>query len=77
MNGIAQLVWATITLEGYSIARVTDYPAGSTVFSNTALTLADGSHPSVTWTTTNDTADGITTTVNTQGSTNSKFTIAY
>lgn len=72
----AQLTWATLTLETYATTSSSDYPTGSTVFSNTTLKLSSGT-PSVTWTTVSDPADGLSTVVNTQGATNAKVTITY
>lgn len=75
-TGSAQLVWATETLESYSITSINDYPAGSTVFSNINLKTTAGT-PGVSWTAVSDTADGLITTINTQGATNARITIAY
>jgi len=75
-TGAAELVWATETLEAYGITAKTDYPAGSTVFSAIDLKTKAGT-PSVTWSTTSDSADGLTATVNKQGATGAKITISY
>jgi hypothetical protein len=75
-TGAAQLVWATETLESYSVTSSSDYPTGSTVFSAINLKTSSGT-PSVTWGPVSDTADGLITTVNTQGATNAKITIKY
>jgi hypothetical protein len=40
--GGEQLVWAAITLEPYRVAVISDYAAGSTVFSGTNLELVSG-----------------------------------
>nr|GAT47983.1 predicted protein [Mycena chlorophos] len=73
----AELTWATETLEAYALASTKDYPSGSTVFSDINLKLANGNVPSVSWSTTQDSADGLSTTVNTNGATNAKITIKY
>ncbi|KAJ7618304.1 hypothetical protein DFH06DRAFT_1236859 [Mycena polygramma] len=77
ISGAAQLTWATETLEAYAVTAISDYPAGSTVFSNINLKLASGAVPSVSWATSNDAADGLSTTVNTNGATNAQITIKY
>lgn len=71
-----ELVWATETLEAYSITKKADYPVGSTVFSDINIRTKAGT-PSVTWSASSDAADGIKTTVNKQGATNAKITIKY
>ncbi|KAJ7618128.1 hypothetical protein DFH06DRAFT_1139354 [Mycena polygramma] len=73
----SQLTWATETLEAYAVKAITDYPAGSTVFTNINLKLKNGAVPSVSWATSDDAADGLKTTVNTNGATNAKITIKY
>ncbi|KAF8322687.1 hypothetical protein DL93DRAFT_2093265 [Clavulina sp. PMI_390] len=75
-KGSAELTWATETLEVYSIASTSDFPTGSTVFSSINLKTKAGT-PSVTWSAKSSSADGVTTTVNTQGATNAKITIKY
>ncbi|KAF7362720.1 hypothetical protein MVEN_00621300 [Mycena venus] len=72
-----QLTWATETLEAYGVTAISDYPAGSTVFSGINLRLQNGATPSVSWATQQDTADGLSTTVNTNGATNAVITIRY
>jgi hypothetical protein len=72
-----QLTWATETLEAYGVAAKSDYPAGTTVFSNINLKLSNGAVPSVSWAHANDAADGLSTTINTNGATNARITIAY
>ncbi|KAF8319995.1 hypothetical protein DL93DRAFT_2074321 [Clavulina sp. PMI_390] len=76
LTGSAQLVWATETLEAYGITQVGNYPSGSTVFSGINISTTSGT-PAVTWSTSSDTADGVTATVNTQGATNAVVTIKY
>jgi hypothetical protein len=71
-----QLTWITETLECYGITATTDYPAGTTVFSGIFLRTLAGT-PSVSWQAISDTADGVTTTINTDGATNAKITIKY
>ncbi|KAJ7732984.1 hypothetical protein B0H16DRAFT_171935 [Mycena metata] len=77
VTGAAQLTWATETLEAYGVTAISDYPAGSTVFSGINLKLSSGATPSVAWSNANDAADGLTTTINTNGATNAKVTIKY
>ncbi|KAJ6631810.1 hypothetical protein B0H10DRAFT_340 [Mycena sp. CBHHK59/15] len=77
VDGGEELAWATITLEAYGVTEASDYPAGSTVFSATNLELSTGVFPSITWSTVNDPADGLSTTVNVGGSTAAEFTIKY
>ncbi|KAJ6553693.1 hypothetical protein DFH09DRAFT_1318716 [Mycena vulgaris] len=77
VTGAAQLTWATETLEAYGVTTTSDYPTGSTVFSGINLKLASGATPAVTWSHVSDTADGLTTTINTNGGTNAQVTIAY
>ena len=76
VSGAEQLVWATETLESYSVNSPSDYPQGSTVFSSINVKTTGGS-PSVTWTAVSDIPDGVTTTVNVQGATNAEVTIKY
>ncbi|KAJ7264089.1 hypothetical protein B0H12DRAFT_273745 [Mycena haematopus] len=75
--GGEELVWATITLEAYGVTGSNSYPAGSTVFSGTALELDNGEFPNIIWDTVSDYGDGITTTVNVEGSTAAVITITY
>lgn len=75
-TGAEQLVWATETLESYSVQQRSDYPTGSTVFSGIGIKTKAGV-PKVTWSTVSDSADGLKTKVNTQGATNAKITIQY
>ncbi|KAF8169216.1 hypothetical protein K438DRAFT_1774458 [Mycena galopus ATCC 62051] len=77
VDGGEELVWATITLEAYGVTGSDSYPAGSTVFSGTNLELDNGDFPDITWATVNDDADGITTTVNVEGSMAAVITITY
>ncbi|KAJ7062925.1 hypothetical protein C8F01DRAFT_108312 [Mycena amicta] len=77
VDGGEELKWATLTLEAYGVTTRNDYPAGSTVFSQTNLELTNGGFPAITWSTVSDTADGIITTVNTEGSTAAVVTITY
>lgn len=75
-TGSDELVWATETLEVYSVETKSNFPTGSTVFHGIDITTSAGT-PSVSWETTSDTADGITTKVNTQGATGAEVTITY
>ncbi|KAF7294576.1 hypothetical protein MIND_00994100 [Mycena indigotica] len=77
VDGGEELKWATLTLEAYGVTTRNDYPAGSTVFSATNLELTNGGFPNINWATVSDTADGIITTVNTEGSTAAVVTITY
>ncbi|KAJ7595785.1 hypothetical protein C8J56DRAFT_389360 [Mycena floridula] len=77
VNGISELKWATETLEAYAVTSASDYPAGSTVFSGINLELEDGTAPNVSWSPVNDDADGLSTTINTDGATNAAMTIKY
>ncbi|KAF7304217.1 hypothetical protein MIND_00653900 [Mycena indigotica] len=77
VTGAAQLTWATETLEAYAVTAISDYPAGSTKFSGINLKLANGATPSISWSTAQDSAEGLTTTVNTNGATNAVITIKY
>ncbi|KAJ7596118.1 hypothetical protein C8J56DRAFT_395769 [Mycena floridula] len=77
INGASQLTWATETLEAYGVTSASDYPAGSTVFSGINLKLASGATPAVSWSHVNDAADGLSTTINTNGATNAVITITY
>ncbi|KAF8179756.1 hypothetical protein K438DRAFT_1977123 [Mycena galopus ATCC 62051] len=77
VDGGEELAWATITLETYSTTSSSDYPTGSTVFSGINLELDDGTFPGLNWATVSDTADGITTTINSESSTNGEITITY
>jgi hypothetical protein len=77
VDGGEELAWATLTLETYATTSSSDYPTGSTVFSAVNLELDDGTFPSFTWATQSDTADGISTTVQSDSSTNGEVTIIY
>ncbi|KAJ7731174.1 hypothetical protein B0H14DRAFT_3517912 [Mycena olivaceomarginata] len=77
VDGGEQLVWSTLTLEAYGVKGRSSYPSGSTVFSQTNLELSNGQFPGITWATVSDAADGITTTVNVEGSTAAVITMTY
>ncbi|KAJ7196299.1 hypothetical protein GGX14DRAFT_198348 [Mycena pura] len=77
VTGAAELVWATETLEAYGITAISDYPAGATEFSGINLKLASGATPSVAWAHVNDAADGLSTTINTNGASGAVITIKY
>ncbi|KAK6966617.1 hypothetical protein R3P38DRAFT_3414148 [Favolaschia claudopus] len=77
ISGAAELTWATETLEVYGVTAKSDYPAGSTVFSGINLELADGNTPNISWVKEDDTADGVSATVNTDGATNARITVNY
>ncbi|KAJ7511989.1 hypothetical protein B0H11DRAFT_2268905 [Mycena galericulata] len=73
----SELTWATETLEAYAVTGPSDYPAGATEFSGINLALASGVIPSVQWSTSDDAADGLSTTINTDGATDALITITY
>lgn len=77
VTNAAQLVWATLTLESYGVAQVSNYPAGNTVFNNVYLWLQNNTYPSLTWSVVNDLTDGLYTTVNRNGPYNAEVTISY
>ncbi|KAJ6563906.1 hypothetical protein B0H19DRAFT_1258434 [Mycena capillaripes] len=71
------LASASEALESYGVAEITDYPAGSTTFSNIQFGLADGTAANVTWLHfDNDEANGIFSTIDRDG-TNSQITITF
>ncbi|KAJ6473689.1 hypothetical protein C8R45DRAFT_403601 [Mycena sanguinolenta] len=63
VSNAAELVWATVTLEAYGVEAITDYPAGSTVFSDMNIELASGALTLVSWNPVDDGADDITTAI--------------
>ncbi|KAF8181947.1 hypothetical protein K438DRAFT_1767672 [Mycena galopus ATCC 62051] len=77
LTGAAELTFAAETLEAYGITALSDYPAGSTVFSAVDLTLADGMVPSIAWSAEGDLADGVSITVDTDGRAEAHMTIIY
>ncbi|KAJ7894181.1 hypothetical protein B0H14DRAFT_3426950 [Mycena olivaceomarginata] len=77
VKNIAELKWATETLEAYSIQKKADYPAGKTVLSGINLKLANGNVPSVKWDTAQDSKDGVKTAVNKDGAKDAEITITY
>ncbi|KAK6981619.1 hypothetical protein R3P38DRAFT_2578186 [Favolaschia claudopus] len=77
ISSTVQLTYATETLEVYGVTAKSDYPAGSTVFSGINLKLANGNTPSVSWDHQDDTADRLSTIVDTDGATNARITIDY
>lgn len=72
----SQLDWATEALEAYSINAATDYPAGATLFYNINLYRTTGI-PSVSWTATYNTADGLTASVVANGAVNAQVRFSY
>jgi len=72
----AQLVWATETLEVYSVESLDDFPTGSTEFFDINISTTTGT-PSMSWTCVSDTADGIDCTVTEDGPINAIITITY
>lgn len=77
VTGAEQLVWATETLEVYGVETITDFPAGSTVFSGIKIVLENGATPTETWSSVSDTADGIDTTINTNSASAGVITIKF
>lgn len=76
VNNASELVWATETLESYSVTAGTDYPQGSTTFYDINLVTTTGT-PAVSWAVSDDTADGIYATVAQDGATNAVIVINY
>ncbi|KAJ7450094.1 hypothetical protein B0H11DRAFT_326374 [Mycena galericulata] len=77
VDGGEQLTWATETLESYGVTETSDYPSGSTVFSDVTIILVNGDIAPVSWSTVNDPGDGLSTTVNANGGSNAVITIQY
>lgn len=76
VTGAAELVWATETLESYGVTERSDYPAPATTFYNINLFTSTGT-PSVSWSTSDDTADSINAVVTADGATNAEIIITY
>jgi hypothetical protein len=77
VTGVPELVYATETLEAYSIVESSDYPTGSTSFNNIFLTLTDSTFPTLAWSTSSDADNGLTTTVDIDGSNDGEVTVHY
>lgn len=77
VTGIPQLTWATETLEAYGMTAISDYPAGTTVFSDINVALTSGETPSIAWNKMDDTAEGLSTAIDTDGATEAQITITY
>ncbi|KAJ7094122.1 hypothetical protein C8R44DRAFT_890488 [Mycena epipterygia] len=77
VNSTAQLTWATETPEVYGVTNASDFPAGSTEFSGINLALLSEDVPTVVWHASSNAADNVSTTVNMDGATDAKITIAY
>lgn len=75
ITGVRELVYVTETLEAYSITQSSDYPSGSTSFSNINVTLTDSTFPSLSWSSV--AADGLSVTVDVDGSQDGEITIQY
>ncbi|KAJ7334807.1 hypothetical protein DFH08DRAFT_1019419 [Mycena albidolilacea] len=76
----SRLTFATMTLEARNIAVLSDYPSGTTVFSDINLELANGTTPNVKWTPVNDFFDGPgfpTTHIDRDGAADGQITIVY
>ncbi|KAJ7833674.1 hypothetical protein B0H13DRAFT_1914451 [Mycena leptocephala] len=67
----------SLSTAAYAVTEASDYPSGSTVFSNTNLELSTGQFPDIAWSTSSDPADGLSTTVNVGGATAAVITITY
>ena len=59
------------------MTEASDYPAGLTVFSDMTIENVAGTTPATVWLASGDSADGITTVIDTQGPTNAQVTITY
>jgi len=77
VTGASELVYVTETLEAYSVTGSSDYPTGSTPFTDINLFLTDSTFPSLSWTTHDDATDGLTTTVDVDGSQDGQVTVHY
>ncbi|KAG7094694.1 hypothetical protein E1B28_005513 [Marasmius oreades] len=66
LTNSAELVWAFETLETYSVTTASDYPTGCTVFTDIDITTSSGAE-AVSWSTTDDDADGIHATSGSNG----------
>lgn len=77
VTGVRELVRVTETLEAYAITQSSDYPTGSTSFTDINLFLTDSSFPSLSWTVVDDVDDGLSTTVEVDGSQDGELTIHY
>lgn len=69
-------MWATETLEIYTVSGSNDLPSGSTAFTGIDLQTSAGT-PSVQWTAISDDSDGITTAINVDGASGAVITITY
>jgi len=76
LSGSDELVWATETLESYGVTTGTDYPEGSTVFSNINLDTTTGV-PGISWAVADDTSDGVYVTIAENGASNAVVVINY
>jgi len=77
VTGSPELVYATETLEAYGVTQSSDYPSGSTSFTNINLYLTDSTFPSLSWSVVDDVDDGLTTTVEVDGSQDGEVTVHY
>jgi len=75
--GAEELVWATLTLEVYSVEQQADFPTGSTSFYSTNIQVTTNGAPSMSWDCTSDTTDNIDCSVPADGSVNAEVTITY
>ncbi|KAJ3107087.1 hypothetical protein HK100_003645, partial [Physocladia obscura] len=72
-----ELVWATETLEVYSVTSSSDFPTGVTQMSEINLSTQASGNPSISWATASDSADSVYATVVADGSVNAVVNIQY
>jgi len=77
ITGVRELVYVTETLEAYSITQSSDYPSGSTSFTDINVTLTDSTFPSLSWSTSSDADEGLSITVDVDGSQDGEVTAHY
>ncbi|KAF8178292.1 hypothetical protein K438DRAFT_1977926 [Mycena galopus ATCC 62051] len=73
---ISNFSWATETLAAYGITAASDYPPGASAFYEINLSFA-GPAPTVSWSVTNDEADGLFSTIDRDGAFEGVITITY
>ncbi|KAG7089853.1 hypothetical protein E1B28_011497 [Marasmius oreades] len=77
LSNSPELTWAFETLEAYGVTTASDYPTGCTAFSGISMSTVNGATAPVSWSTINDDADGVHTTINVNGGSNGKVTTCY
>ncbi|KAJ7114592.1 hypothetical protein C8R43DRAFT_1113160 [Mycena crocata] len=77
VGNLTELNWASETLEAYGITTKSDYPAGSTVLHDINMKLENSAPANVAWSHDNDDADGLSTSIDTDGATNGQITFVY